>query len=374
MAKEPWRSSAGESSNPPVVKLDVMQARESPCLTCSGAPCCTFLPLFEFRVNHMRQLDHAIYLLNFDRIELGLSASGSWSVYYRYPCRFLDRDSFRCSLHATPEQPRICVHYNPFSCWYKKALTRGGTEEFLRIDRARIAFIVDRVKLDEDRNLVEVPAWDLLVSELARLPSEPEAQDDGEPGADPIFDAWKQEVLARPTEPPPRRLRVWSRPTEAPPRNLRAWSELADPCDGCGAPCCTTLTFPHSPPTSYANMDYIKFALGFPGIEVGVSERGWSLIVKTRCRHLDGNRCGVYGKPERPLMCKYYDANRCDYKPQFGVPRPEGYVRVRLEQFPALVAGFAFDDTGLVRRFPTTDEIRARIEDGWRKAAREGAR
>ncbi len=355
MAKEPWRSiDSAQGGAAARVTLNVLEARESPCHTCSGAPCCSFLPLFEFRVEHMRQLDHAVYLLNFDRIELGLSPSGNWSVYYRYPCRFLNRENFLCRLHGEPEQPRICVHYNPYSCWYKKALTTPASEEFLRIDRNRMAHIVSRVKFDDARNLIEVPAWDALVEELPRIAADPNFEDDAVVGVDPVFDSWKDEVLRPPAEPAKQRLRVWS--------------EMGDPCDGCGAWCCTTLVFPHAPPAAYGNLDYLKFALGFPGIEVGISDETWSLIVKTRCRHLDGTVCALYGQRERPLLCKYYDASRCHYKPQFGVPRPEGYLRVRLEQFPALAAGFAFDDTGLVRRAPSMREIRSRIEDGWRGA------
>src|SRR5262245_58129303 len=148
MAKEPWRSISLPLADRPPQRLSLDQAKESPCATCSGAPCCTYLPLHHFRIDNISQLDHAMYVLNFDRIELGLTASGDWGVYYRYPCRFLDRERYLCRLHDTPEQPRICVHYNPYSCWYKKHLAYPS-DDFLRIDRRRMAFIASRVQFDE---------------------------------------------------------------------------------------------------------------------------------------------------------------------------------------------------------------------------------
>jgi hypothetical protein len=82
-------------------------ALASPCMSCDTAPCCTHLPLNTFKVTNLIELDHARYLLNFDRIELGISSSGSWSAYYAYPCRFLDRETFCCTVHDTETQPRI---------------------------------------------------------------------------------------------------------------------------------------------------------------------------------------------------------------------------------------------------------------------------
>ena len=118
------------------VLLKFAQARQVyPCDGCS-APCCSYLPLHTFNVSHMRELDHALYLLNFPRIELGINATGGWGVYYRYPCRFLDRDSALCTIYQSELRPSICTHYNPYSCWYKQALIPNVHESFVRIDNA----------------------------------------------------------------------------------------------------------------------------------------------------------------------------------------------------------------------------------------------
>src|SRR5437879_9821309 len=107
--------------------MDYRQAMESPCMSCPTSPCCTYLPLHKFRIQSLTELDHAVYLLNFDRIELGLSQEGDWSVYYQATCRFLDPDNFGCTIHDTPEQPHICVQYNPYQCWYKRVLGTSFT-------------------------------------------------------------------------------------------------------------------------------------------------------------------------------------------------------------------------------------------------------
>src|SRR5947208_9095911 len=81
---------------------------EYPCDSCN-APCCTYLPLHSFNVTHMRELDHARYLLNFPRIEVGINANGGWGVYYRYPCRFLNRETALCTIYGSTERPSICA-------------------------------------------------------------------------------------------------------------------------------------------------------------------------------------------------------------------------------------------------------------------------
>ena len=357
MAKQPWISIDAGTVPPADEPLGWAAALESPCATCQSAPCCTYLPLYKFRVDTLYHLDHARYLINFDRIELGLSASGEWSAFYRYPCRFLDRETFLCRLHDLPEQPSICKHYNPYTCWYRTAMRSPVSDGHLRIDRPRLDFIFAHTVFDDDRNIVEVPSWQSMSEAFATLPCEPQQADDSEVGADPIFDRWQQQFVAPETLP------------QAPERTY-TYNELGDPCGGCEAYCCTTLLFPHDVPATAANLDYLAFCLGFPGIEIAISDSGWQLLVKTRCRHLTaGHGCGVYGQPERPLICAYYDAVHCHYKPQMGVPRPEGFLRVRLEQFPIMANCFQLDAHGAVVALPRTETIRAAIEASWREAA-----
>ena len=144
------------------------------------------------------------------------------------------------------------------------------------------------------------------------------------------------------------------------------YADLADPCSGCAAHCCTAVVFPHAIPTTRAGLDYLRFCLGFPGIEVGVGDDTWSLIVRTRCRHLVGTRCSVYGTAERPLLCGYYDAGRCSYRAHFGQARPAGFLRVTLAEFRRSRSASRFDELGNTVELMLADDIREHIEAGWR--------
>jgi len=348
MAKQPWVSiDAG------VVPVENRpqnwnEAKHSPCATCQTAPCCTYLPLHAFRVDTMFELDHAGYLLNFDRIELGLTANGDWGVYYRYPCRHLDRDNFLCHLHGSIRQPHICRNYNPYSCWYRKVLRAPTSEAYLRLDRPRIKFIIANCVFDDDRNIVDVPSWDAMKTAFVEIPCEQQHIDEENSDNDAVFDGWLREVTN-------------DVPTK-PSRILRKFDELQSPCDECNAYCCRTLVFPHGTPTSASNLDYLRFCLGFPGIELAISDIEWSLVVKTRCRHLDGNRCTLYQQPERPLICRYYDEINCSYKWQFGETRPDGFLRIRYEQFDSVLDSIGFDDNGFIVDMPRTDRLRSTVE------------
>ncbi len=331
--------------------LSHREALESPCISCKTSPCCTHLPLHTFQLTNLSELDHAIYALNFDKIELGLSASGEWSIYYHYPCRFLDRQKRSCTIHNKPEQPQICVHYNPYNCWYKRALTDNASTDFIRIDRKRLDFIVSNITFDDDRNIVKVPNWEVMLKAFAEMPIDSRTFSSQPPDKDLVFDEWQRTVLKGGTIPIQEK--------------TYSYDAFEDACTDCQAYCCKTLVFPHPVPANIAGLDYLKFCLGFPGIEVGIADDVWSIIVKTTCRHLKDNRCSVYDLPERPRLCSYYDAWKCTYKVQFGQPRPSGFLRIKYEQFDQLRDCFQFDMNGDVVQALSVEDIRDYVEEQW---------
>ena len=353
--KTPWNSIAESVVDYEDRHLPYAASLASPCATCETAPCCTHLPLNTFKITNLLELDHAIYLLNFDRIELGLTAAGEWSAYYVHPCQFLNQADFTCTVHNSAQQPHICVNFNPYNCWYKRVFTKSIGPDYLRIDRQRIEFIKSQIVFDEFRNILEVPAWETLAEAFSQMPHEPAVPRPELPTHDPILQQWQELALA-----------IENRQDGETPRS---YTELADPCNACQAYCCATLVFPHSTPRLASNLDYFRFCLGFPGIELGVGENAWSIVVHTQCRHLAGTKCGVFDQPERPLLCKYYDAWTCTYRVDFGRPRPPAYVRIRLEQFDWLTACFQFDQDGLITQRPTAEIIRQHIETQWRSSS-----
>ncbi|MBN1813545.1 MAG: hypothetical protein JXA14_17030 [Anaerolineae bacterium] len=75
--------------------------------------------------------------------------------------------------------------------------------------------------------------------------------------------------------------------------------------------------------------------------------------------------------PQRPLLCQYYDAWKCVYKFQFGLPQSPGFLRIGLRQFEHLAACFKFDQNGVVVKSPSVDELRDHIEAGRCEAPQE---
>lgn len=333
------------------------EALEAPCMTCDSSPCCSYLPLKTMTVETLMDLDHCRYLLNFDGIELGLSTNGDWSVYLRRPCRYLDAESLGCNVHGTDLQPHICAHYNPYSCWYRTALTGDGRPDHLRVNRARLDALLPGVVFDEDRRILAVPAWEWVQETFAAIPMDGETTAAGggdrtAPWHDEVLVRWRTEVGAgREPEPTaPRGLRVFSDPS------------IDEPCRGCSAPCCTTLTFPVASQLTMASIDHLRFSLGFPGVELGIAADGWVIAVRSTCRHLEDGLCSVFGQPDRPLACSYYDAYRCTYKAAYTEPRPAGYLRVGYEEFAWLLECVAFDADGNVAAVPTPDQLRWHVE------------
>lgn len=323
----------------------------SPCASCETSPCCTHLPLHTFTISNLLELDHARYLLNFDRIQLGLSAAGDWSVYYVYPCRFLDRNDLSCTVHNQPAQPQICTQYNPYNCWYQRVFTRSVSAEFLQVDRPRFEYIASQIEFDAFNQIVTTPDWATMVEALRDVTATPPPVNALPPEDDAVFAAWREAVR--------------SGIEDRPGAGVFAYEDLTDPCTGCGAYCCETLVFPQSAPSMMSSLDFCRFALGFPGVELGIADEAWSLIVHTRCRHLEGGRCSVFGSPERPLICKYYDAWKCTYRPNFGRPRPDDFLRIRLEQWEWLTECFRFDEFGQVAGPVSVADIRPHIEARW---------
>lgn len=339
---------------PEPARLSYLEAMASPCGACESAPCCRYLPLQTFTVTTFVELDYATYLLGFDRIELGLSPDGTWGAYYRQPCRYLDPGDSSCRVHGTSLQPHICVQYNPYTCWYRPALSGDLAGNHLRIDRTRMEFVLSRLEFDTDRKIVSAPAWEELQEAFAGMPMS--VPDEVHPADDEVFERWRALALAGAS-------------ADGAGETPRAFGEqgVQDPCADCSAHCCTALAFPMAPVSTPAGLDYARFALGFPGTEVVVADGEWQLVVRTTCRHLDGNRCSLFAAPQRPLRCQHYDAWTCAFKPVFGSPRPPRAVRVRLPEFAALASCYEFAGTGEAVEVPSTAQVRAAVEDGWRR-------
>ena len=338
-------------------RLSAQQAGQTPCTGCE-ATCCTFLPLHDFQITRYQELDYALYLLNFDRIELAWLEGGAWRVHYRMPCGHLDLETRRCTVHNTAAQPHVCKRYDPYNCFYKRIFQSPDQAQYIRFDRGRLEALAAMLLFDGNRDLVGIPDREALLPHLPPLAP----IDDPPAPADPLLARW--EDAARRQQP-------------LPGMTARRYQDFDAPCTGCAAWCCTRLVFPHGTPASVGNLDHLRFCMGFPGVEIGINESNeWSIVVRTACRHLvrdeqGAGRCSVFGQPERPRICTGYDASLCGYKLQFGRPRPDRFLRLRLPQFETMVGLFHFDEDGYVVHRPDYGEIRHAVEVAW---ATEGPR
>jgi hypothetical protein len=113
-------------------------------------------------------------------------------------------DRNACRVHNQPEQPQICIHYNPYQCWYKRVLTRSVSPEFVRLDRHRLARVLLHFVFDEDGAIVEGPDFATLVDEIAALPPAPPTRASDPPAEDEPTRRWKDDGADRrpPADPP----------------------------------------------------------------------------------------------------------------------------------------------------------------------------
>ena len=296
--------------------LTYQEARQSPCLSCTTSPCCNYLVLSDFKLETVLDIDYAVYLVELrrhpDRIWVARERPRSTSISR---ATFLDVPSGLCTVHSTPLQPAVCVHYNAHTCAYRTRMLVDVDSERPLLDRRRMAWFADQLVFDDDRRLVSVPDWDDLLEAFRAMPLQRELAPP--PGPDPIIEEWRSIVLSEKRADADDRQALYH----------YADAPVSDPCQGCGAWCCKTLVFNRGLPTNASQIEFLRYCLGFPGIEVGVSADSWAVIVHTTCRHLEGNRCSVFGTDERPLKCSYYDALSCSYRGHFGVPRPADIVR-----------------------------------------------
>jgi hypothetical protein len=338
--------------------LSYREAMEPPCLSCQSSPCCTHLMLTDFQMKTLMDVDYARFLLNFEGIVLGLDESWKVDVYLYQPCGFLDVGSGLCTVHSTPLQPNVCVHYNGHTCGYRVRMDVDNHElDEIRpvLNTARMEWLAAQLAFDDRRRISSTPAWAEVLEGFRNIPISRRPLPVAAP--DPVYDEWQSIALS-------------GKPSERESTVHRYGdAEVLSPCEGCGAWCCKMLVFNRGLPREASQLDFLRYSAGFPSVEIGVAEDGWAVIVHTTCRHLDGNRCSVFGQPERPLKCGYYDALSCGYRGHFGIPQPSDIVRVKRPHFEAVAASLAFDELGRIVAIPPLDLIRRQVEDAMRSSA-----
>ena len=328
--------------------LSYRQAREAPCLTCTTSPCCTYLLLRYFQLDTLMDVDYAVFLLNFEGIVLGLRPDRKVDVYLYQPCGNLDVGSGLCTVHGTSLQPAVCVHYKSHTCSYRHVFTTDTNPDKALLDATRMAWLAEQIVFDDDRKITGFPDWPGVLEGFATMPTD--RQPAPVPDPDPMIEEWRAITLS-------------PKPATDDDPTFHRFSDpvVSEPCEGCGAYCCNVLVFDRGQPADASQIEFLRYCLGFPSVEIGLADEGWAVIVHTTCRHLVDHRCSVYGTDQRPLKCGYYDAMNCAYRGHFGVPEPQGVVRVTRDQFPYVADSIVFDDLGRIVAIPPTEVLRDRL-------------
>lgn len=310
-------------------------AAENPCLSCHGTPCCWYLHLESLRSAQFMDFDYIRFLLNFDGVEVTVNSRGDWNSYWRRPCSHLRIETGACDLHGTPAKPKVCVRYNPHACFYRRALSTEGQHDTLRLDRARFERVLRHLRFDAFGQLTSAPPF----SDLQRVARQGTRSEETSP---------ERDELAPPVE-------FLDRPIAE-----HRFDGSTSPCEGCSAPCCRHLIIRREPPNTFNDLDYMKYAVGFENMSIGVTPEGLAWVIRATCRHFDvsTSRCGVFGRPTRPKWCSTMDEWNCYIKDRF-VLRPDKLVTLRSHQeFAKYEALFTFEPTGAIRTAPSFDQIR----------------
>jgi len=302
-------------------KLNYDEALASPCEACKPSVCCYFLQLDSIKSQKLLDLDKINFYLNFPNLDICLTPAWEWLVYYNYPCQYYDTNEFNCLIHNKPQQPGVCVNYNPYNCYYKQLKkTRDNLcREMIWINRERMDFLMSEIVFDEDRLISEIPGTEKVLEAMSRIPYKLPDR----------VEAPEQEKTHTSNE-------------------LVVKSHLAfqNPCLDCASYCCHNLLFPQEKPSDYSSLDFMRYTLSFPGIELAISDGQWYVIARTICLNCKGNRCAVYEKKERPLVCRYYNPMQCIHKECFGKKKTNGFIRVGYEEFNSLMETTMFDEHG----------------------------
>lgn len=328
--RRPWEGLNERRASTPAERRTFFEiAHGNPCMDCSTSPCCWFAHLAELSARTWTDFDYMRYLSNFDGLELLVDRRGHWGLWLRRPCSHLHPESLLCQIRGTREHPELCRAYSPFDCWYRKTLELGSAGQTLRLDADRLDRVLTALRFDSVGAAVESPTLDQMIA----LAASPAGSGD---------------------ERPP--------PTEGTEKT--APSRHESPCRSCGKPCCVEVRIPRRTPRDRRDLLYLRFLLGFPGIELFISDRSWSLVIAARCRHFDlaSGACRLFGSKDRPRRCEFTDEWRCETRAQASRERRDGVWIRGADVFEIVESQIRCDAEGRIRGMPGARELKSALD------------
>jgi hypothetical protein len=130
-----------------------------------------------------------------------------------------------------------------------------------------------------------------------------------------------------------------------------------NPCEGCGAICCSVQIFPIKTPRTFMDVDYMRYMLQFPNTEYIIAPNGDFSVVKwERCSFLDQeNKCKLHGTPEKPKTCTQYNPYNCWYHAVF-TGNTSDLIRINLQRYEFWSQLLQFDSNYQIVAMPTFAE------------------
>ena len=306
-------------------------ASRNPCAHCRASYCCWYLGLEKLRPSQFSHFDTLHFYLNFPNMEILVEPNGQWGIYLRQACRHLSETDHRCSIRGTPEHPKVCSTFNPYNCFYKTAISgQDPASRFVRLDRSHFLRVVENIKFTTFGTALYVPNA-AQVRTLAEPDEEVEAPSDAVESVGSIVEHGAE----------------------------RAGTSLFGPCSDCTGICCRYIFFWRKPIATASDLDFIRYAMGFPGVAYVIGSERCAIVVQGACRHwsLETRACGVVGSPLRPKRCQFLNEWRCSIREQF-YTHPERLVRLRtLEDVARMEKLLGFDGEDEPRRLPSVEHL-----------------
>lgn len=140
-----------------------------------------------------------------------------------------------------------------------------------------------------------------------------------------------------------------------------------NPCNGCSAPCCRMLLIPHPTPSTFMDLDYIRYMVGFQNVEMILNQDGrWQVVIEQICQLLDQelNLCTVHNTPRKPKTCVFFNPYRCWYKRNFTTENPPEIIRIDIEAIETILERVHFDQNGNITEIPSWELIQELVNNG----------
>lgn len=138
------------------------------------------------------------------------------------------------------------------------------------------------------------------------------------------------------------------------------------PCDNCEAPCCRYLLLPYKTPSTWMDLDLLKYILNFPNINVTVSKEGtWGILFNQDCIHLDVKnlKCKVHKTSMQPKTCTYFNPYECNYKLNFNDKNFSSMYILNREKFEHWLDFIKFNENGLIIEAPSFEKAIKILKD-----------